>query len=144
MKPVTLAVNEDERAWALREVNLARNGARRRWQIITVIRNDQLTEWWTDLGASEDFTAPQIEMPGLLEHSVAELRSLAEEYRLGDDYWAKRQAEIAAESTVIPDMLNQLEERTKIIHNRSQFGPVVAKLRNGFSWRTALEHSNSI
>ena len=144
MKPVTLAVHEDERAWSLREVNLARNGARRRWQIITVIRNDQLTEWWTELGLSETFTAPQIEMPGLLEHSVAELRTLAEEYRLGDDYWAKRQAEIAAESTVIPDMLNQLEERAKIIHNRSQFGPVVATQRNGFSWRTALEHSNSI
>lgn len=140
MKPVTMAVHEDERAWALREVNLVRPPTHQwhRWQIITVIRNDTLTEWWTDLGAISDFTAPQLEIPGLLEHSVAELRALAEEYRLGDDYWAKRQEELAAESTLVTDALNQIEERKKIIHNRSQFGPVMAKPRNGFSRSAAL------
>ena len=141
MRPVTIAINEDEKAWALREVNLVRPPTFQwhRWQIVTVVRNDQLTEWWKDLGPMRSFTAPQVEIPGLLEHSVAEIRDIAEQYRLGDDYWSKRSAELAQESTIIPDILNQLEERQKVLHNVSVFGPGGSKQRNGFSLKTALE-----
>lgn len=139
MRPVTFAVQKDEKAWALRELNLVFSGKRHRWQIVTVIRNDRLTEWWHDLGESTAFTAPELEIPGLLEHTVAELRDLAEGERLGADYWIKRQHELAAASTIIPDMVNQLEERSRIINNRSQFGPVMAKPRNGFDRKAALE-----
>ncbi len=141
MKPVTIAVHEDEKAWALRELNLVRPPTRQwhRWQIVTVIRNDELTEWWHDLGPMKRFTAPQIEIPGLLEHTVAEIRDIAEQYRLGDDYWTKRAEELAAESTIIPDLLNQREEQRRVIHNRSSFGPGVRTQRNGFPLKAVLE-----
>ncbi len=145
VKPVTFAVHEDEKAWSLREVNLVRppKHQNRRYQVITVIRDDRLTEWWKDLGPAKKFTVPQLEIPALMEHSVAELRAIAEEYRLGDDYWTARSAEIAAESTLIPDIINQREERQKIIHNRSTFGADVRKQRNGFPLRAVKERTSA-
>lgn len=142
MKAATLAVHENEKAWSLREINLVRPPAyhNRRWQIITVVRNDSLAEWWDDLGPAEQFDAPQFEVPSLGIHSVAELRDIAVQQRHRDDHWQRFMAEKTAESTLIPDFLDYIEENWKRIYNQSVFGPGVTHQRNGFPKKEAMEH----
>lgn len=142
--PVTLTVHPDEKCWRLKEVNLVRPPVHQwhRYQFVWVARDGVVYEWSTDIGPKEDFAAPEIDVPGIWEHTVGELWDIAERYRLGEDHWQKRMAELASESTIIPDLIDQLEERTRIIHNRSFFGFGGSKQRNGFSRRAALEHRN--
>lgn len=134
MKPVTLFVHPDEKAMSLREQNMVRPPTHQwhRYQIVTVNRGDELAEWWRDLGPSENFPAPGCEIPALWEHTVGELWDIAQHYRLQDDYWRKTAEEIQGESTLIPDFLNQYQERNEILRNRSRFGPGYTKQRNGF------------
>ena len=130
MKPVTLFILPNEKAWALREINLVRPPTHqwRRYQIVTVVRADVLSEWWRDMGPT--VPRPEIEIPSLGEHTVAELQGIAEQYQ--DDHWGKFVAEKQAESTLIPDFLDQYAERSLIIKNKSKFGPGYSKQRNGF------------
>ena len=139
MIPATNVISPDEKAWLLRERNLVRppHFQLHRYQIVKVVRGDTLAEWWNDLGPASQFTGPELEIPGLLEETVGSLWDLADHYRLGEDYWQKRSAEIGAESSLITDWTNQVEERQRIIHNRSAFGPGVRKQRNGFSLAAA-------
>jgi len=110
-----------------------------RYQFAWVVRDGVVYEWSADLGPKDDFSAPEIDIPGLWEHTVGELWDIAERYRLGEDHWRNRIEEIASESTIITDLIDQLEERAKIIHNRSVFGAGGRKQRNGFSRRALLE-----
>lgn len=139
MRPVTLAVHEDEKAWKLRERILAMNGPYRRFQIITVVRDDKLTEWWNDMGLEASFTAPEMEIPSLFVYSVAKLRDMADNIRWKDDHLQRFMAEKNAESTLVEDWLTYLEENWARIYNKSSFGPGVTKQRNGFSRRAAYE-----
>ena len=132
-RPVTVAVHEDEPAWWLVELNLVRAPSRQwhRWQVITVHRDDQLADWWLDLGPQEDFPdTPPVAIPGLWEERVADLRDLADQLRASPRF-AQRKAELEAESTLIPDMLHQFEEGKRIMGNVSVFGPGVTRQRNG-------------
>lgn len=140
VRPVTLAVHEDEKAWSLTERIFAMDGPYRRFQIITVVRDDKLTEWWNDLGPEASFTAPEVTFPSFFVHSVAQLRDMAETFRHRDDYWQKFMAEKNAECTLVEDWLTYLEENWARIYNRSSFGPGVTKQRNGFSRRAAYEY----
>lgn len=139
MRPVTLAINSDEKAWALRERVQAAGVGYKRFQVITVVRDDALTEWWHELGPAELFDAPEVEIPSLFEHTVAELREMADEHRHRDNYWQKFAEEQVAESTLIPDYLNQVEERWRIIRNESVFGPGVTAQRNGFPKKEVMD-----
>jgi len=135
MRGVTNTVKKDEKAWSLKERNLVRapSFTLNRYQIITVNRGDKLAEWWDDLGPVKNFTAPELDIPSLWEHSVAELQEIAEEKRLGDDYWQKFTAEMQGESTLFADWANQYEERGRIIRNQTVSGAGITKQRNGFS-----------
>lgn len=141
MKPVILAVHENEKAYSLREINLTRPPLfqERRWQVITVVRNDQLAEWWNDMGPAEDFTAMPFEVPSLGIHSVAELRDIALSQHDTSDYWAKFADEQRDGSTLIADYIAYREENKKRIHNVSVFGPGVTHQRNGFPRQAAIE-----
>lgn len=143
LTPVTAAVHEDEKAWSLRETNMIRPPSYRlrRYQVITVIRDDVKTQWWNDMGPAEDFTTPQLEVPSLLEHSVAELRDIALSQHDGSAYWLKFMAEKQAESTLMTDAVAYFEENRKRIHNLSVFGPGGHKQRNGFDRKAALSGS---
>lgn len=137
IRPVTVTIHEDELAFWLVELNLVRAPSRQwhRWQVVTVNRNDVLTDWWFDLGPQEDFPGvPPIAIPGLFEESVANLRDLAERRR-NTDTFAQQKAELEAESTLIPDMVNQFEEGKRIMQNVSVFGPGVTHQRNGLDQR---------
>ena len=142
MKPVTNMIHPDERAHALAERNLVRPPTNQwhRWQIVTVYRNDRLTEWWSDLGPSENFPASQIEVPSLGEHTVGELRDIAERYRLRDgDYWRRFAAEQSQASTLAADAVAQVEERQRVMRNQSVYGPAVRRQRIGFPRRAMHE-----
>ena len=140
---VTLAVHENEKAWALRELNFVRPPLfqRRRYQIIVVNRDDKLVEWWDDLGAAEQFKGPEFDVPSLWEHSVAELRDIAASKR-DDETWVTYMAEQRADSTLIEDFLTQVEEHWKLIYNRSTFGPGGHTQRNGFPRKEAIAHAS--
>jgi hypothetical protein len=131
----TDTVSPDEKAFRLSELVLMapEYSGFRRYQVIIVNRHDALAEYRHDLGPAGDFTAPEFQVLALWEHTVAELQDIAEQQRLGDDYWQKRTAELQAESTLIEDWHDQVEERRELIHNRSTFGPGYRKQRNGFA-----------
>lgn len=130
----------NEKVWRLAEVNLVRapHHQRHRYQIIMVNRDGTLCEHWTDMGPSKNFTANEFVFPLMWEHSVEEALDMAEDKR-NSDRWKRFLEEKAGESTLIQDAIKQVEERHRIINNRSSFGPGVSKQRNGFSKRAALE-----
>lgn len=140
--PITETVHPDEKAWRLKEINLIRPvGKACEWhriQFAWVARNGVVYEWSRDLGPSEDFTAPGLDIPSLWEHTVGQLWDIAENARLGTDYWQRWVAEQEHESTLIPDWINQVEERSKILRNQSTFGPGGHKQRNGFPLAEAI------
>ena len=142
MRPVTLFVHHDEPAMRLVEVNLVRPPTNqwRRYQVITVVRDDALADFWEDLGPQTDVHLVQV--LALFEHTVAEVRDMAEKFRLGDPYWRQREIELQGESTLIQDAINQLEAGWKVYHNQSTFGPGGQKQRNGYPQRRKI-HANS-
>lgn len=145
MRPATDIVTKDEKAWSLGERNLVRPPEfhLHRYQIVTVVRDDKLAEWWKDLGPAERFTAPEFEVPSFFEHSVAELREIATQQRERDTYWGDFMAAQAADSTLISDFLNRVEENWKLIYNQSTFGPGGHVQRNGFPRKAAIDHALS-
>ena len=143
MNPLTIiarTIHPDEKAWALHEVNLGTDyEGRHRVQIIYVNRGDRLARWVQRLGPASQFTAPQLSIPALWEHTVAELQAMAEEERLGSDYWRKYLLEKQAGSTLITDFLDMKEVAWKQIRNQSVFGPGVSVQRDTFSRAAAKE-----
>ena len=91
--PTTLNVRKDEPCYLLVEMILpaANYQGRRRWQILTVIRDDKLTEHWYDMGPASQFRSEPIRILGgyvdevtgtiWIEHTVAELMEIADWYR---------------------------------------------------------------
>lgn len=142
IRPVTVAIHEDEPAFMLVELNLVRphqegtiERSWRRWQVVTVNRDDKLADWWHDLGPASNYPdGPPLCIPGLWEESVAALRDLAEQRR-NSHVFAAQKAELEAESTLIPDMVTQFDEGKRIMRNVSVFGPGVSRQRNGLDQR---------
>ena len=112
-----------------------------RWiQAVYVVRDDAIAEWTQDLGPAEDFARAQpLIMPSPDGcNTVGELQDLADKNRI-DDYWAKRADEMLAESTLIEDVVRGIEQKARIIANRSTFGPAGNHQRNGFPRNAAQE-----
>lgn len=137
MNQRTVIVHEirpDEKAMALHEVNLGTDFlGHHRVQIIYVERGGTLGRWVHRLGPASAFTAPQLSIPSLWEHTVAELQAMAEEERLGSDYWRKYALEKRAESTLITDFISMKEEAGKQIRNQTVIGPGITIQRDNFS-----------
>lgn len=103
LETATVAVNLDEPAYSLRELNEWEPGRDmyRRWQIIRVVRNDRLVTWRHDLGDASKFDALQFIIPGgVVEEgkprvweTVGSLRDMADKLR-----------EDKAEDRAVPDM----------------------------------------
>ena len=75
------AVSGDERAFWLTEFPYQSPNFRgfHRYQIIYVVRDGMLAEFHTDMGVSKG--VKYISIPGYFEHTVAQLRDLADEER---------------------------------------------------------------
>lgn len=128
-----IALQKDERAWLLAEINLVSQkpgGGLRRIQQIIVNRDDRLVEFRRDLGPASAFQASQFRIPSLWEHTVEELMALAEHERLGNERAVKQLEEQAAESTLIPDFLRQYERAYRHLKGISTFGPGITIQNN--------------
>ena len=128
MKIVTRRVHPDEPCWGLREGPV--NG---RWlQRVCVIRGDAKAVWTRDCGPVSDWPdATEILYPSFGENSVGQLQEMAEADR-HSDWGAKHRQRVAAESTLIPDILRDEEILKDVIANRSNFGLGVSVQRNDF------------
>ncbi len=82
--PVTTTANGDEKAYAYferHEMSPTGKGARR-YRVITVNRGDIITEFREDMGKANKWKGVrEIFIPSLWEHSVDELRAIADELR---------------------------------------------------------------
>ena len=83
--PITNTITGNERAWTYLEVNLpsAISGKGiRRYRIIVVNRDGKLAEYREDMGKATRFKGvSQLNIPSMFEHTVDELRGLADELR---------------------------------------------------------------
>lgn len=81
--PCTLYTHPDEKAYALVEMDLQSPGYKgiRRYQIILVNRDDELTEYRWDMGPANDFPARLFRLPSLWMHTVGELQEMADDLR---------------------------------------------------------------
>lgn len=76
----TTFVLGDEKAFSLCEFNLlSPTGLRRRYEIIKVMRDDKMSEYRRDMGKVTKLD--QIRIPSYLEHTVNELREMANQLR---------------------------------------------------------------
>ena len=81
LMPATTYVLGNEKALGLYEMNLlSPTGLRRRYEIIRVVRDDKEAEYRYDMGVvTKD---DQIRIPSYMEHTVNELRLMANQLRL--------------------------------------------------------------
>ena len=83
--PVIKTVLGSEKAIGLVEVNqTAPDGTMHRYQLIYVPRDGKSSEFRIDLGLTVNFKGiSQLNIPSLMEHTVDELKNIADELRLG-------------------------------------------------------------
>ena len=125
--PATLEISYDELAYSLSElIQPSPLGAPRRFQIILVIRDNDLAEYRIDLGPSSDFTAPEFRIPGGIVdeitgrgeilHTVGELKDIAIEMR-------ERGVPTLPRRNIWQEFYDQQEEKEKSAIGYTIFGP---------------------
>lgn len=134
--PRVLTCRTQEPCWGITERVI--DGVR--YQIVAVIREDDIAECWI----------PMPNLPGArefdifcgLEHSVAEARDWADSMR-EDTTWHDFLAEEAEKSTLFKRFREQVENDALIVRNRSTFGPGGKVQRNGFSHQNASKRERT-
>ncbi len=139
---LTATVSPDEKAWWLVEVivtpiamqtrypelHIPDRTGRHRWQIITVNRNDRKARHITDMGNISLHPYNGLNLPGLWENTVGQLREVADDWR-GDQTgvtqsWEKEiVAESQGTSRLVETWVEQAERKRKRRRAQSQFGP---------------------
>ena len=81
--PVTLYIKKNEPIFRIRETNenAPDSSGFRRYQTITVIRDDKLAEYRTDMGPSKGYVKEPFQIICLLEHTVEEALHMADQLR---------------------------------------------------------------
>lgn len=139
---VATRVQPDEPCWGLvagpRKAFLPSGAEDWHWvERYWVIRDDQIAEYSADQGPMELWgEVPPLMIPSFGENSVAQMQEMAEAHR-NDDKWIKRRQEQLAASTLMRDIVRNIEEKREYIHNRSQFGPGISKQRNIYDTNVA-------
>ena len=116
MYPSVLVIRRQEPCWALRERVL--NG--QRYQIVTVIRNDEQAECWLPLPV-ETVSLPEFDILAAGVHTVAEVLDWADSQRV-DRHWENVLTERAETHDLIKEFLEQAENDAEIVRNRTVFG----------------------
>ena len=134
MMGYALSVSVDERAFSLAEMpfKTADEKAIRRFQVIRVNRADRLAEFRTDLGPWRQGDRA-FAIPAFWEHTVGELRDMADKLRTENNQWLDEQIAKARSQPMGAQWLEQVEKYRQIVANRSVFGRKVLTQRNGFS-----------
>lgn len=132
---------KDEHVMGLLEQNLPTPDykARHRYQIVYAVRGDQIVEMIHDMGPSELFTAQEMHILSLMEHTAAEIVEMAEQVRNKSVHLGSFLAEKQAESTLITDFLQEAEQKQLSMTNVSSFGSAISTQRNGWSAKGAAE-----
>lgn len=140
---ITNRVSPDEKAWWLVEVittplaiqkrfkqlRLFDMTGRHRYQIVTVNRGDRLARHITDMGNASLYSCGGLNIPGLWENTVGQLRETADNWR-SDQTWEKQViADAQGGSTLIDTWLKQEENKKKALVGQSVFGPGVSRRR---------------
>tara|TARA_R110000744_G_scaffold323460_1_gene429355 strand:+ start:58 stop:462 length:405 start_codon:yes stop_codon:yes gene_type:complete len=124
-------VKNDEPALRLEELNvqgIKGQGMQRR-QFIHVIRDDKRAVWSQDLGNADSFHAPPFRIPSLMEHTVEELREIADQLRESKQ-GANRIQELSEASTMLEDAIEQAEQRTLEMRRATVSGPSITVERH--------------
>ena len=124
-------IKNDEPALRLEELNVQgiKGQKMQRRQFIHVIREDKRAIWSEDLGDADSFHAPPFAIPSLMEHTVAELREIADLLRESKQ-GADRIQELSEASTMLEDAIEQAEQRTLKMHRTSVSGPSITVERH--------------
>jgi hypothetical protein len=138
----TTEVDMDEDVVFIQELyGYDRQREARRWQVLGVVRADQIVGFWMDLGPATDFDTeidgkpyrqPLYFQPISFAHNVGECFEMAEQGRHDEN--APKQLH---ERTLSTDLWKRFRETTEqdmaLVRNRSTFGPYQRIERNGFS-----------
>lgn len=147
----TTYIKRDEYAVSLSEMDLLAPDfkSKHRYQLIYVIRDYNLAEYRTDLGPANSATPPFRIMGAAIdgskiyfEHTVAELLDMADALREDTKRFKERLKELSEQSTLIPDIIDQVERNQRVIENKSVFGPGGSTQRTGFSKKGAIEYEH--
>ena len=133
--PPETVIHPDEKVWQLTEMTEIVPGlpGRRRLQRTYVIRADELAVWVKDLGDADEIGVPDFRVLSLMEHTAGEIWDMADFDRNQNEYFTNRLREVQDESTLIPDAIDWMQAREKLVQNQSHFGPEVTIQRNGLS-----------
>ena len=125
------SVDMDEPVAFMQEVYALnrKNSHRRRYQVLAVVRLDQLFGFWTDLGPVSDFETeiegetyrqPMYQQPVAFAHNVGECLEMAELGR-NDEYASKHLHEQTMNSDIHARYIQTVEQDMKLIRNQSTF-----------------------
>lgn len=104
---------------------------RHRMQIVYVNREDKLAEYWRDMGNAADYRYGQLRIPSFWEHTVEELRFIADDVRSRGNSWQRQIiADRQGESDLLEQFLQQRHETIQQLAMRSVFGPFIVRQRN--------------
>jgi len=81
--PATLYLKKGENIFSIRETNenAPDSTGFRRYQTITVVRDDKLTEYRTDMGSAKSYIKEPFQIICLFEHTVEEALHMADQLR---------------------------------------------------------------
>ena len=95
VRPLTRTIHPDEPCYRISEMDLVLppSHQRKRWRIYTVVRDDELADYFEDTGPSDDAHQPVVVL-SLFEYTVAECKDMADRVRYTDNYWEQREIEL--------------------------------------------------
>lgn len=132
---ITDSVRPDEKAYRLVEIVMTPHAmskgrrrfrpktwvGRRRWQVVWVNRGDRLAQHITDMGDASLYNRGPVNIPALWEHTVAELREIANQWRNDSPWEQEIIANAQGESRLIERFLIEQEKKQaagKIVSTR--------------------------
>lgn len=130
-------VHKDEKALRLAELNLTRPDSKgvNRYQLIYVARNDKLAVYREDMGPSENYNALEVEIWSGWQDSVAYLRDMADKHRNSDVPLPEQYMKSIEDNDIVERYIDFIEQRNKLINNRSFSGPGGLRQRTGLHVR---------
>lgn len=134
---MTDTVRSDEKAWRLTEIVMTPHAmskgrrrfkpktmvGRRRWQVVWVNRGGRLAQHITDMGDAKLYDRGPVNIPGLWEHTVAELREIADQWRNDTPWEHEIIANVQGESRLTERFLIQQEKKRRLSTGQVVFSP---------------------
>lgn len=117
----------NEKCYGLLEAELSTPDSRskHRYQIIYVVRDDEIVKTVRDLGNIFKYPHPELQIVMFGEHSVAEAQWMADDIRDRSDARSRILAdEEEMRERFVPQAVAEAEQRAKVKANKSHYGPL--------------------